>query len=260
MPIDWACIALTSLVIFLATLVQGIAGFGLAQVSMGLLPLFRSPSSAYVIFSLVAVVSTARVWWSVREDFRWKDWAIPAAGLAPGLPLGVYLFSRLNETQLRIAIAITLFVAVILIAAVRQLSSLNRWVKGTGFEPGWKAGVLAGFLSGVLGGAVAIPGPPIIVYGALLEAVGFWNSKTMKAVFTAFFATLAFYRVIPLAVTGAVSPSFVMEALIALPALFLGAWAGISIFRRARPKVLSWIVLGLLTANATILLITSLSM
>jgi uncharacterized membrane protein YfcA len=246
------------LVIFLATLVQGIAGFGLAQVSMGLLPLFRSPSSAYVIFSLVAVVSTTRVWWSVREDFRWRDWAIPASGLVPGLPLGVFLFSRLNETQLRIGIAITLLMAVVLIAAVQRLSSLDYRLKGAGFKLGWKAGVLAGFLSGVLGGAVAIPGPPIIVYGALLEAAGLWSSKTMKAVFTSFFATLAFYRVISLVVAGAVTPTLMVEALIALPALFLGAWMGIGIFRRARPKVLNWIILGLLTANAVVLLTTSL--
>ncbi|PUU89658.1 hypothetical protein [Halanaerobium sp.] len=40
--------SLTFLVITLGTLVHGIAGFGVAQVSMGLMPLFRSPTSASI--------------------------------------------------------------------------------------------------------------------------------------------------------------------------------------------------------------------
>ena len=60
---------LTSVTIFFASIVHGIAGFGLAQVSMGFMPLFRDAASAAVIFSMIAVVSNFRVWFSVREEF-----------------------------------------------------------------------------------------------------------------------------------------------------------------------------------------------
>ena len=40
---DWVTTGLTALVIFLAAAVHGITRFGYAQVSMGLLPLFRNP-------------------------------------------------------------------------------------------------------------------------------------------------------------------------------------------------------------------------
>lgn len=60
---DWLMTLWTALVIFGATVVHGIAGFGLAQISMGVLPLLRSPELASVVFSIVAVVSNARVWW-----------------------------------------------------------------------------------------------------------------------------------------------------------------------------------------------------
>lgn len=257
MDINWINTGLSALVIFVATIVHGIAGFGLAQVSMGIMPLFRSPASASAIFSVIAVVSNARIWWSVREDFDWKDWIIPVAGLAVGLPLGIFVFQSLNRNQLRIAIGITLLVAVALIAAVRQSSAVKDWLKEQKFEPDWKIGVVAGFLAGVLGGAVAIPGPPMILYGAFMVAAGFWKGDKMKAIFTAFFGTLMLYRVGSLAVTGEMTVPRLVEAAAALPALFLGAWLGIKIYNLIPEDVFSWIVLVMLTINAFVLLFTS---
>lgn len=46
MNIDWQVTFYTSLTIFLGAIVHGVAGFGLVQVNMGLMPLFRSVSSA----------------------------------------------------------------------------------------------------------------------------------------------------------------------------------------------------------------------
>jgi hypothetical protein len=257
MDINWINTGLSALVIFVATIVHGIAGFGLAQVSMGIMPLFRSPASASAIFSVIAVVSNARIWWSVREDFDWKDWIIPVAGLAVGLPLGIFVFQFLNKSQLRIAIGVTLLVAVALIAAVRQSSVVKDWLKEQEFEPDWKIGVVAGFLAGVLGGAVAIPGPPMILYGAFMVAAGFWKGDKMKAIFTAFFGTLMLYRVGSLAVTGEMTVPRLVEAAAALPALFLGAWLGIKIYNLIPEDIFSWIVLVMLTINAFVLLFTA---
>jgi hypothetical protein len=259
MDINWLDTALSALSILAGTLVHGIAGFGLAQVSMGLMPLFRSPESASVIFSFIAVISNLRIWWSVREDFVVRDWLIPVAGLAVGMPLGIFLFSNLNQAQLRIAIGITLLIAVVLIAAVRQSSVVKDWLKEQEIEPDWKAGVLAGFLAGVLGGAVAIPGPPMILYGAFMVAAGYWEGDKMKAIFTAFFGTLMLYRVGSLAVTGEVTGPLLVEAAIAVPALLIGAFIGIKIYKLIPERVFSWVVLGMLTVNAIILLTSALA-
>jgi hypothetical protein len=259
MEINWINTALSALSILVGTLVHGIAGFGLAQVSMGLMPLFRSPDSASVIFSFIAVISNLRVWWSVREDFEVRDWLIPVAGLAVGMPLGIFVFSSLNQAQLRIAIGITLLVAVVLIAAVRQSSVVKEWLEAQDFEPDWKVGVLAGFLAGILGGAVAIPGPPMILYGAFMVATGYWKGDKMKAIFTAFFGTLMLYRVGSLAVTGAVTLPLLVEAAVTIPALLIGAFLGIKIYDLIPERIFSWVVLVMLTANAIILLVSALS-
>jgi len=46
---DWVTTGLSAVVILVAAAVHGIAGFGSAQVSMGIMPLFRSPSSASIM-------------------------------------------------------------------------------------------------------------------------------------------------------------------------------------------------------------------
>lgn len=249
--------ALTALVIFVATVVHGIAGFGYAQVSMGFLPLFRTSGAATLIFTVTAIFSNGRVWWGVREDFEWTRWIVPVIGLALGLPLGIYVFSAFNDTQLRAAIGVVLVLSVVLIASVRQLDIVTNWIRDSGLKPGWKTGVTAGLFSGIFGGAVAIPGPPIIVYGAFMAAGGFWSDREMKAVFTAFFGTLMVYRLATLGVTGALSLPLLMEAVIALPGIFVGAWVGGRIFDRVPEAVFTWAVLALLTVNAAVLLFTS---
>jgi uncharacterized membrane protein YfcA len=258
MDIDWLVSGLSALVILVAALVHGIAGFGLAQVSMGLMPLFRTPGSASVIFSIIAVIANARVWWSVRDDFEWRTWALPVAGLAAGMPLGIYVFNSLSEAQLRIAVGVTLLVAVVLIAGMRQIDAVKEWFQDLGFKPGWKTGVLAGFLSGILGGAVAIPGPPMILYGTFMVANDLWEGGKMKAIFTAFFGTLMLYRVGSLAVAGQVTAPLLVEAAVALPGLFVGAWLGIKIYDVIPQRIFRWLVLIMLAINAIILLITAL--
>lgn len=256
MDIQWIETILTSITIFFASIVHGIAGFGLAQVSMGFMPLFRSAASAAIIFSMVAVVSNFRVWFSVREEFDVLDWIKPVIGLVAGMPLGIYVFNQMNENQVKITIGIVLLVAVVLIILREQTSIMDKWFKDAKYEPKWVLPILVGFIAGILGGAVAIPGPPMILYGAFMASTGLWSGKKMKATFTAFFGTLMLYRVATSVIQGSVTFSLVVEALIALPAMLLGVWIGILIFNKIPKKIFQWVIIAMLTINAFVLLLT----
>jgi len=190
MTSDWVTTGLSAVVILAAAAVHGIAGFGFAQVSMGIMPLFRSPSSASIIFTATAVVANARVWWSVRDAFDWEKWIVPVGGLVVGMPLGIVVFSGFDAAQMRVAIGAVLVLAVIVVGATQQLDVVTDWIEEKDYRPGKIIGATAGLLAGILGGAVAVPGPPMIVYGAFMSASGFWTDKEMKATFTAFFGTL----------------------------------------------------------------------
>jgi uncharacterized protein len=243
MDFDWVTTGLTALVVLFAATVHGIAGFGAGQVTMGVLPFFREAGPASIIVSILVMAANLRVFWSVREAFTWKDWLVPVIGLAVGLPVGVYLFATLDQKGMSIAIGIVMIIAAVLLALTRQFDAIGEWIRSTGYQPGWISGVVAGFLSGVTGGAVSIPGPPMLIYGAFLLETGYWEAKHMKATFTAFFAANLLYRLVVLAFTGNVSGPLVLEAAIILPALFLGSWLGIVLFDKLPKNAFRWFVI-----------------
>lgn len=255
MNVDWLITFYTSLVIFLGAIVHGIAGFGLAQVNMGLMPLFRSVSSAAVINGITAVTSNFRVWWSTRDDFDIKSLLKPLVGVLVGMPLGLYIFRNLDEDQAKKIIGIIILIAVGTIIAGKQTNILDRMFKNVTDKYNTFFAILAGFLAGVLGGAVSIPGPPMIVYGAFMNTAGGWTGKKTKSIFTAFFGLVQLYRTSVVAFSGGITSDLFVEALIALPAMLLGTYVGIKIFDRFSNEAFNWILILALTANAIILLV-----
>lgn len=255
MNIDWQVTFYTSLTIFLGAIVHGITGFGLAQVNMGLMPLFRSVSSAAVINGITAVTSNFRVWWSTRDDFELKSLLKPLAGVTVGMPLGLYIFRNLDENQAKTIVGIIILIAVGTIITGKQTNILDRLFKNVTDKYHTFFSILAGFLAGILGGAVSIPGPPMIVFGAFKNAAGDWTGKKTKSIFTAFFGIVQLYRTSVVAFNGGISGDLFLEALIALPAMLLGTYVGIKIFDRFSNEAFNWILIVALTANAIILLV-----
>ena len=253
---DWTIILLSAAIIFTAATVHAIAGFGFAQVSMGLLPLVRSASSASIVFTFLAIVANTRVWWSVRNHFKWKEWIVPIAGLSVGLPIGILFFKEMEDEAIRMAIALVLLIGVVLLATVRLSDRVRKRIKESGFRPGKITGVTVGFIAGILGGSVAIPGPPMILYGAFMVSAGIWKSEEMKAIFTAFFGSVMVYRASVLIISGDVTFTYLSEALVLIVPLLAGAWVGIRIFNRVPADKFRWLVLAMLTVNAIVLLVT----
>jgi len=190
------------------------------------------------------VVANARVWWSVRDAFDWEKWIVPVGGLVVGMPLGIVVFSGFDAAQMRVAIGAVLVLAVIVVGATQQLDVVTDWIEEKDYRPGKIIGATAGLLAGILGGAVAVPGPPMIVYGAFMSASGFWTDKEMKATFTAFFGTLMLYRLGSLTYTGAVTTPLMIEAAVAVPMVFLGAWIGVYIFDHIPERIFQWVAAG----------------
>jgi uncharacterized protein len=254
MNFDWLTTALTALVVLVATTVHGITGFGTGQITMGVLPFIRDPGQASIVVSIIVFITNLRVLWSVKDAFNWKDWLIPVVGLLVGLPIGIWLFGSLEQDQIRMAIGIVMLIATILILLTRQIPAISQWIKESGYQPGWKSGVVAGLLSGISGGAVSIPGPPMIVYGAFLVETDYWNPKQMKAIFTAFFATNLLYRLLALTYTGDVTGELVLEAVFITPAIFIGAWLGIKLFDRLPREIFRWMLIAFLFVLSLLLI------
>ena len=140
---------------------------------------------------------------------------------------------------------------------MRQIDYFKDLMKKSSWEPRPKTAILTGFIAGIFGGSVAIPGPPMIVYGAFLMASNKWKGDRMKAVFTGFFGTLMLYRLSGLVWAGSVTTPLVLEAFIAIPAMLIGSALGIWVYEKIPEKIFQWIVIFGLTINAFILILTA---
>jgi uncharacterized membrane protein YfcA len=229
-------------VIFLASFVMGLSGFGIALVAMAFLPWLMSPVTAIVVLTLYALVFSVVVVVQLRHDLTPRALVDLLIGTVVGTPIGVWVLASLPVTALNRLIGLVLVIVVVLeVRGTMPARLVGR---------GWGLGT--GFLAGVLGGAVGTPGPPVIVYATTQG----WSPRTMKANTMGFF--VANQGVILLGYWWAglfTRDVAAVSAAFALPAL-AGVGAGVALFGRLDPARFRRIVFALLLVSGLILLIS----
>jgi uncharacterized membrane protein YfcA len=224
-----------------ASFVMGLAGFGIALVSLAFLPFIMSPVTAVVLMTIYALVFAVAMAIQLRHDL------VPAAlkdlflGTVAGTPLGVWALASLPVSALNRLIGAMLLVAVGLEWAGRYPQTLagRRWALG------------AGVLAGVVGAAVGTPGPPVIVY-ATTQA---WSPRTVKANLQAFFVVNQAVILIGYWWAGLVtSEVWRLTAAFAGPAA-LGGLAGVALFSHIDAARFRRIVFALLFVSGLVLLV-----
>ena len=147
-------VIIVGLIVFLAAFTQSLSGFGLALVSMALLPAVTGIRLATPLVALVAIVIEGVLIIRYREALDMHSiWKVVLAALV-GTPLGVLFLSHVDER-----IALTVLGLVIAGYAVYALLGL----KLPQLENAMWA-YAAGLVGGMLGGAYNTSGPPVIVY------------------------------------------------------------------------------------------------
>jgi len=230
-----------ALVIFLASFVMGLTGFGIALVAMAFLPWLMSPVTAIILLTIYAFVFSIVVVVQLRRDLTPRALVDLLLGTLAGTPLGVWVLASLPVTALNRLIGLVL----VIVVALELRGAMPRRLTGRGW------GLGAGFLSGVLGGAVGTPGPPVIVYATTQG----WSPRTMKA------NTMGFFLVNQSAIllgywwAGLLTREIaVVSAAFALPAL-AGVATGVALFGHLDPIGFRRIVFTLLLISGATLLI-----
>jgi uncharacterized membrane protein YfcA len=230
-----------ALVIFLASFVLGLAGFGIALVAMAFLPYVMSPVTAIVLLTIYALVFSIVGVVPLRQDVTPRALVDLLIGSVAGTPLGVWVLATLPPSGLNRLIGLVLVIAV----ALELRGLMPRRLVGRGW------GVGAGFLAGVLGGAVGTPGPPVVMYATTQG----WSPRTMKGNVMAFFVVNQAVILAGFWWAGLLTPDVAtMTAAYALPAL-AGVLAGMALFGRLDPLRFRRIVFGLLLVSGLVLLI-----
>lgn len=232
--------------ILLASLIQGITGFGFAPIAVPLLSLFipeiRDITPIIVIYSFltnIIIVYKSRHYIDFKRIIPLITFGIIAT------PIGTYILLYVKVNTLKIIIG-----SIIIITAFAMLKNFKIKIKNKSISYG-----IVGLLSGLLNGSTGLSGPPVVLF--------LTNQDTDKEVFR---ANLTFYgiatnlfAIIIFISEGIVNISVLNFTMLYLPALIIGVFFGIKISTKINEIIFKNLTiyliafLGLYTVVSTIL-------
>ncbi len=137
--------------IFLAAFVQVVAGFGFALLCMPIMVIAVPVEQAVVVSTLISVLTTTWQALHLRQyaQVPLLKRLVPASFL--GMPLGLVILNVVSDFSLKLALGISVLVAVVLLARNLNLAHVG---------PRMDLGL--GFVSGVLNTSLSTNGPPLV--------------------------------------------------------------------------------------------------
>ncbi|HWS38462.1 MAG TPA: sulfite exporter TauE/SafE family protein [Actinoplanes sp.] len=227
-------------VLTVAALAQAATGFGFSLLAVPLVSVLTGPVDAVVGTTVLAAIINL---FAVRKDHhhirRRTAGTVLLAGLA-GLPFGLLLLTLLPAGTLTILIALCVLAGAFAI-----------W-RGLRIRSGGAAVAAAGFLSGVLTTSTGVNGPPM---AAAFSAMGL-PPREFRATLAAVFVVVGPAGLIGFALAGQFTAGAGMVALVGLPAIAAGWWAGDRLFARLTdPARFRTVVLWGLAAASVITLV-----
>jgi uncharacterized membrane protein YfcA len=204
--------ALVVIVVFCASFVQTLSGFGFALMVMPFVTLALGLRTAAPLVALAGLTLYTINLLRHRAAFNLKEVLPLGFAAALGVPVGVWVLANADENLVRQLLGLIL-VAYASYALVRPHAPRLR-------SQGWA--YPTGFAAGCLGGAYNTPGPPAIVYGSLRR----WPKDEFRAAMQALFFLTGLLVVASHVVARHVTADVLHLCLYAAPALGLGVLAG----------------------------------
>ncbi len=230
------------LVIFAATLIRSVFGFGEALVAVPLLalriPVKTAAPLAVLVSITVALIIVLQDWHHV--EFRSAGWLL--ASTVAGIPIGIFLLARGNHRVLTVGLGILILGFALHALSRRQFHELRgdnlRWLLG------------CGFCAGILGGAFGMNGPPLAIYGAMRR----WTAQRFRATLQGYFLPASLLGMAGYFLAGLWVPDVTRYFLLALPGAILAVLLGGVLNRRLRGDVfVRYVYAGLALVGATLL-------
>jgi uncharacterized membrane protein YfcA len=218
-----------------ASVLRAYTGFGFALAAVPVFSLFLAPTDVVVLaaaLSLVVGLMSVRQWWGVYSPRE----MLPLVLLAcVGTALGAALLLTMSVAEFQFWAALAVLLACPAVILARPQAPLRNRALTCG----------SGLLSGLMNGALAIPGPPMIVYALLTE----FDPRRSRALLTMFFTITSVAALFSYAVGGLMRWQHLQFALLALPALYLGDRLGNTLFLKyhgARYRQIAVLALALM--------------
>lgn len=232
-------------VFFVAGLLQGMTGFGLAMVVAPILSLLISPKIVVPILILNGFLLNIMILWSAWRYIRINYiWPLMIAGCIAA-PVGAYILVVLDANILRLLIG---FAAIIFATAF--LLGYSKPIKHPKV-----AMIPIGFFSGILGSSISIAGPPIILF---LANQGI-EKQLFRANIVAYFMVIGAAAVPALIAGGLITFKTPLYAAVFAPGLIIGAVIGIKLAAKINQQLFNQVALILVGAAGVLSILAGLS-
>jgi uncharacterized membrane protein YfcA len=204
--------------VFAAGLIKGLTGFGFSLLSVPVLVVLLGPRTAVPVIILLNAVANVVLFPLCREAAHLRR-IVPliVAGIAT-VPLGLLLLLSLDPEAVKLlAGCVTILFALAFLTGFQRPVRNEKW----GFAA-------AGLISGTLNGLISTGGPPAVLF---LTNQGV-PKQAFRASLLAYFLFLSLASVPMFLAGGLLSVAIARCALLLLPAMFLGAFAGSKLLRK----------------------------
>ena len=229
------------LVIFAATLIRSVFGFGEALIAVPLLalrlPVEIAAPLAVLVSITVAFIIIVQDWQHV--EFRSAGWLLVST--AVGIPLGVLLLAQGNQRLVKAVLGAMIVGFAAYVLSRRQTAELradNRlWLLG------------CGFCAGVLGGAYGMNGPPLAIYGAMRR----WSAPRFRATLQGYFLPASALGMAGYWLAGLWVPAVTHYFLLSLPGALVAILLGGVLNRSLRgDRFVRYVYVGLVVVGAVL--------
>jgi uncharacterized membrane protein YfcA len=236
-----AGLAFCLVAVFAGAYLKGYTGFGASMLWVTSLSLVLPPLEVVPMVLMFEVATSIFLLPRIWREVRWRSIAALLLGTWAATPLGIYALSSLPATPIRIALALVVLVAAILIL---RGFALKR-------EPGTPATVGVGLMAGTLNGSMGIVGPPVILF-YFSSPIGVIAGRA--SIITYFIGTDTVGTAM-FAGQGLIGENVYWRSALFLPLLLLGVAIGDRGFLKTDPETFKRVALFVLIALSVLLFI-----
>lgn len=202
-----------SVVILLASVVQGATSFGFSLLALPLLGLIYELKVVVPTLVVFSLVLNLIILFKLKMKPNLKELGLLAIFAVACIPIGVQMLMVVEESTLKLIVSILLIVIALIMLSGIKLNIKNKKVSY----------IIAGILSGILNGAVSLSGPPVVV----LLANDDKNKNEFRASLTFLFVILNIVTIALYQKNGLFENPELIKMVYLLPVMIIGTYIGI---------------------------------
>lgn len=234
-------IAVLSAIVFVASIVRGFTGFGLALVAVPLTQFFLPVTDTAVYVALINLSFSILYYRRSREIVKGQPLGAMALATIAGVAAGTMILRFVNPSYIQLLWGCLIIFIVVFLAGgyhFRIRSERN-------------ALTLSGIFGGLLAGSTGITGPPVAI---ILSSVNTPKEKfnALISIFILFAVTCALILYL---ITGLIRREVVIYAISTIPALLLGLYTGDKLASRVSQKWFTRVVYAVLIVMGAVTII-----